>query len=179
MHLKTERLVIRPIEAHDAGALFSYRSDKEANQYQGWIPETIKDAEAFIAKVAKQANVPETWFQLVLIEPATQQIIGDIGLHFPDSDNWQVELGCTIDKLYQGKGFATEALELVMDYLFNVLNKHRIITSIDPANSSSIKLVERLGFRKEAHFVQSLLINGQWHDDLIYAILEKDWNTRI
>ncbi|MBR8535187.1 GNAT family N-acetyltransferase [Carboxylicivirga sediminis] len=179
MHLKTERLIIRPIEANDASALFKYRSDKEANKYQGWIPETIKDAEAFISKVAKQPNVPETWFQLVLIEPATQQIIGDIGLHFLDSDNLQVELGCTLDKEYQGNGFATEALETMIDYLFNHLSKHRIITSIDPFNSSSIKLVERLGFRKEAHFVQSLLINGQWVDDLVYAVLKKDWKTIV
>ncbi|MBS2211817.1 GNAT family N-acetyltransferase [Carboxylicivirga mesophila] len=179
MKLQTKRLIIRPIDADDATALFKYRSDKEANQYQGWIPETIADAEAFIAKVAKQVNVPDTWFQLVLIEPATQQIIGDVGLHFFDSDNQQVEIGCTIDKTFQGRGFATEALEVVVDYLFNHLSKHRIITSIDPANSSSIKLVERLGFRKEAHFVQSLLINGQWVDDLVYAVLKKDWKTIV
>jgi len=56
------------------------------------------------------------------------------------------------------------------------LNKHRIIASIDPDDKNSIRLVERIGFRKEAHFVESLLINGKWVDDLIYALIEKDWN---
>ncbi len=177
MNLNTKRLIIRPIELNDASALFRYRSDKEANQYQGWIPENMNDAEAFIAKVANEINVPDTWFQLVLIEQASMRMIGDIGLHFFDSDNQQVEIGCTIDKLYQGKGLATEALDAVVDYLFTILNKHRIITSIDPANSSSIRLVERLGFRKEAHFVQSLLINGQWMDDVVFALLQKEWKA--
>jgi len=66
----------------------------------------------------------------------------------------------------------------VIDYLFNDLNKHRIIASIDPNNTNSIRLVERIGFRKEAHFVESLLINGKWADDLIYALIEKDWHKK-
>ncbi len=55
------------------------------------------------------------------------------------------------------------------------INKHRIIASIDPINIASIKLIERLGFRKEAHFIESLFFHGQWVDDLIYALLEKEW----
>lgn len=64
----------------------------------------------------------------------------------------------------------------MIDYLFNELNKHRIITSIDPDNKNSIRLVERIGFRKEAYFVESLFVNEKWVDDLIYALIEKDWN---
>jgi RimJ/RimL family protein N-acetyltransferase len=56
------------------------------------------------------------------------------------------------------------------------LKKHRIITSIDPENTNSIKLVERIGFRKEAHFIESLFINGKWVDDIVYAITRKDWD---
>ena len=112
---------------------------------------------------------------MVIIEKQSDKLIGDIGLHFFDVEHQQVEIGCTLDKNFQGKGFATEALAAVFDYLFQKLNKHRIITSIDPENKNSIKLVERLGFRKEAHFVESIFMNGKWVDDLIYALLEKDW----
>jgi RimJ/RimL family protein N-acetyltransferase len=61
--------------------------------------------------------------------------------------------------------------------VFKDLKKHRIIVSIDPGNLNSIRLVERIGFRKEAHFVESLWINGNWVDDLIYAMIEKDWEN--
>ena len=63
----------------------------------------------------------------------------------------------------------------VIDYLFQSLNKHRVITSIDPDNKKSIRLVERMGFRKEAHFIESFYMKGKWVDDLIYAMLKKEW----
>jgi len=53
------------------------------------------------------------------------------------------------------------------------MGKHRLIASIDPGNINSAGLVEKLNFRKEAHFKESILSNGVWVDDVIYAILKK------
>ena len=178
MNLETKRLLIRPISLDDMELIFEYRRDKETNKYQGWIPETLDDVEVFIEKVSKKIDEPETWFQFVIIEKESQKLIGDLGVHFIGSENKQTEIGCTLDKHFQNKGYATEALNALIDYLFNTLNKHRIIASIDPGNKGSIRLVERIGFRKEAHFVESLFVNGDWVDDLIYAILGKEWNAQ-
>lgn len=175
MILETARLLIRPITLDDKNEIFQYRCDKETNKYQGWIPEKIDDVATFIGKTAKQINEPDTWFQFVVIEKQTQKIIGDLGIHFFDEKNEQVEIGCTLSKDFQNKGYATEAVKRVIDYLFKDLHKHRIITSVDPDNRNSIRLVERIGFRKEAHFVESLCIHGKWVDDLIYALIAKDW----
>lgn len=175
MKLETERLIIRPLTIADKNEIFEYRRDKEINKYQGWIPEKIEDVEEFIAKISEKINIPNTWFQFVLIEKETLKIIGDLGIHFIDPENNQAEIGCTLNKDFQNKGYATESLKRVIGYLFKDLNKHRLITSIDPDNKKSIQLVERIGFRKEAHFVESLLIKGKWVDDLIYALIEKDW----
>ncbi len=175
MKLITERLELRPVTMDDKASIFAYRSDAETNKYQGWIPKNHKDVEEFIGKVSSIPDQPDSWFQLVIIEKKTKKLIGDLGIHFLDSDNKQVEIGCTLNKDYHGKGYATEVLKKVIDYLFNDLNKHRIITSIDPSNSASIRLVERLGFRKEAHFIKSLYLNGKWVDDMVFALLEKEW----
>lgn len=175
MKLETERLIIRPIKLDDKNELFEYRSDTVANKYQGWVPKTIDDVENFIDKISKQINEPGTWFQFVLIEKETQKVVGDLGIHFFDKVSKQVEIGCTLNKVFQHKGYATESVKIVIDYLFKKLNKHRVITSIDPDNVDSIRLVERIGFRKEAHFIESLYIDGRWVDDLIYALIEKDW----
>lgn len=175
MILETKRLIIRPIALDDKNEIFEYRSDREANKYQGWIPTTVGDVETFIGKISKQINEPGTWFQFVITEKETQKIVGDLGVHFFDSENMQVEIGCTVNKYFQHNGYATEAVKKVIDYLFKEQSKHRIIASIDPENENSIRLVERIGFRKEAHFVESLWVNGNWVDDLIYALIEKDW----
>ena len=179
LNLETERLVIRPIQFNDKINVFEYRSDVETNKYQGWIPRTIDDVEFFINGIAKQINIPETWFQFVLIEKKSQKIIGDLGVHFWDKQNKQVEIGCTLNKKFHSIGYASEAVRRIIDFLFIELKKHRITVSIDPSNENSIRLVERIGFRKEAHFVESLFVNGTWTDDLIYALIGKDWEIKL
>lgn len=159
MKLESERLILRPMNIGDKVEIFAYRSDNVTNEFQGWIPKTIGDVEIFIDKIAKQVNEPDTWFQFVLIEKVSQKIIGDLGIHFLDKENKQVEIGCTLNKSYQKKGFAIESVRRVIDYLFKELNKHRIIASIDPRNANSIQLVERLGFRKEVRLVETVFVN--------------------
>ncbi|OJJ16998.1 GNAT family N-acetyltransferase [marine bacterium AO1-C] len=176
MKIETNRLSLRPISLTDKESVFEYRSDKETNKYQGWIPETVNDVEAFISKTSNQINEPETWFQFVITEKKSEKIIGDLGIHFFGEENLQVEIGCTLNKLYQNRGYATESIESVIDFLFDDLKKHRIITSVDPKNINSIKLVERIGFRKEAHFIESLFIKGKWVDDIVYALIKRDWD---
>lgn len=177
MKLTTKRLNLRPISARDKAAIFKYRSDNEANKFQSWIPETPNDIDLFFSKLSTKPNLPDSWFQMVIRENKTDQIIGDLGMHF-SNDLTQTEVGCTLNKIYHGKGFATEALTIIVDFLFNKLNKHRVFASVDPQNESSINLLERLGFRKEAHFVESFNANGKWKDDAIYAILKREWDTR-
>lgn len=176
MILQTQRLRLRTISEKDKAAIFSYRSDKIANQFQGWIPKNLLEVEEFIQKTAKEENLPHTWFQLVIIVEELDKVIGDIGIHFMDDENKQVEIGCTLDKNFQKKGYASEALKRLIEYLFNDLGKHRITTSIDPHNLPSIKLMQRLGFRKEAHFIESLYLNGTWVDDMVFALLAREWN---
>lgn len=180
MNFKTKRINIRPVTLNDKESIFVYRSDPETSKYLSLIPKTVDDVEVFINKSSREFNEPGTWFQFVIIEKKNNQIIGDIGIHFLESDpeNKQVEIGYTLDKRYRGNGYATEALAFIINYLFTGLNKHRITASIDPINLPSIKLIERLGFRKEAHFIESLFFHGEWVDDLVYAILAKEWIER-
>lgn len=173
--IETERLKLRLIQQSDSAAIFEYRSDAVTNKYQGFIPKTIEEVNEFIAKTPVQFNQTETWFQLVMIEKESGKLIGDLGVHFIGEDGFQCELGCTLNKNYHGKGLATEAMKMTIDYLFNSLSKHRIIASVDPQNVPSIRLLERLNFRQEAHFRESLLIDGKWVDDVIYGLLKKDW----
>jgi len=175
-HIITGRLSLRPVSITDSESILTYRSDAVENRYQGWIPKTIADVHDFIQnRVSGIINVSDTWFQFVIILNSTGELIGDIGIHFLDMDEFQVEIGCTLNKQFQGKGYANEALQEIINYLFSGLKKHRIIASIDPRNKPSMRMVERLGFRKEAHFKESLLINGEWLDDVVYAILKHEW----
>jgi RimJ/RimL family protein N-acetyltransferase len=177
MQFITSRLILRPLSINDKEAFFEYRKNTDANKYQGWIPQTLEDAEVFINKLTANYNQADTWFQLAVVETQSQKVIGDIGLHFIDEEN-QMELGYTIGQNHQQKGYATEALTAILNHLFFDLKKHRITASIDPANLASIRLLEKFGFRKEAHFLESYYQNGKWMDDVVYALLLREWEKR-
>lgn len=172
----TERLEIRGIKPLDAKAIFKYRSDPKVSKFQTWQPKELKEVEEFILeKTAKIPNIPDTWYQLGIVVRESNEFIGDIGIHFCDEENLQVEIGYTLSEKQQGKGYATEAVKGVIDYLFNTLNKHRVTASVDPRNTKSVALLERLKMRKEAHFKKSFWFNNEWTDDVVYAILKEVW----
>jgi len=163
----------------DADSIFLYRSNAEVNQYQGWIPKTIYDVHDFITnKVSSEINQSGTWFQFAIIKKEDNELIGDIGVHFLDSDDLQVELGCTLNQRYHGKGYATEALKSIINYLFDELGKRRIVVSIDARNQPSIRLIERLGFHKKGLVKESSELNSEWTDDLVYAMLKDEWLSK-
>lgn len=176
INIETDRLIIRPVRLGDEDAIYSYRSDSVVNKYQGWFPNSAKEIRDHIENcISQNIDVADLWFQFAIVLKDENKLIGDIGLHFTEYNKMQVELGCTLCVECQGKGFASEALRSVVDHLFIVLKKHRVFASIDPRNRQSIKMVERLGFRKEAYLKESLFHRGEWADDLIYGILKDEW----
>lgn len=171
--LETDRLSIRILDMRDKDVFFKYRSLPEIGRFQSWRPSNTEEIVVFIeSNIAVCPNTADTWLQLALCLK-DGQLIGDIGVHF--SDNYQVELGYTLAPKHQGKGYASEAVKAVIDYLFGSLKKHRVSASVDPDNLKSIRLLEKIGFRKEAHFIKSFCMGDRWCDDCIYAILAEEW----
>ncbi len=90
----------------------------------------------------------------------------------------QVEIGWLAVSDQQGKGYMTEAVRGLVDLVFNLEGAHRIVAEIIGGNDASVRLAERLGFRKEGHFRKSLFVKGGWRDQLVYALLREEWATR-
>lgn len=177
--LYTQRLIIRPVKREDISALFAYRSDPEVSHFLPREYHTKDDVLYLVDKTSPVPNVPGTWFQLVVVEKEKGEVIGDIGIHFIEGDieNGQAEIGYTFAKQHQGKGYATEAVIAVIAFLFSELKKRRITAGIDPGNIASERLLQRIGFTKEAHFRKSLYFKGEWVDDVVYALLAEEWKN--
>jgi RimJ/RimL family protein N-acetyltransferase len=178
MPIETDRLTIRLAEPHDAEAIYSYRCDPIENQYQGWFPASAEEVRDYISHMPATFDRAGICFQFAIITIDENRLIGDMGIIFTNQDNMQAEIGCMLHKDYQGKGYATEALKAMVKYLFSTLNKHRIIASVDPRNRNSIRLIERLRFRKEAHFRESYYLRGEWVDDMVYSLLSREWTDK-
>lgn len=180
MELHTPRLYLRKANPTDDVEIFAYRSDPKTFCYLSLMPQSVAEVREFIAATAQNCNTPGTWYQLAMVLKSEMRVIGDIGIHFLDNplENKQVEIGYVLHPQYRRNGLAFEALVAVIDFVFISLEKHRIVASIDPENLASIKLIEKLGFRREGFFVESSWFHGQWVDDLRFAILAREWKEK-
>jgi RimJ/RimL family protein N-acetyltransferase len=172
--LETPRLILRRIRDNDLTALVAYRNDPRVAEYQMWESyDEIKGKELITDKNPGD----EGYFQFALETKATRELIGDFMLK-TQADKRLAEIGYTLAFNFQGKGLAREAAMAVIDYAFNILKMYRLSASVDPRNLASLKLLEHLGFRKEAYFVKSLWFKGDWADDVVYGLLEEEWQAK-
>lgn len=174
---RSARLVLRRFRPEDAASFAAYRSDPEVARYQGWdAPYLPDEARRFVAGLATEhPDTPDAWYQLALEELATGQHVGDVGLH-TDEDGRTATFGITLRRDAQGRGLATEALALLLDYLFLERGKHRVIADCDPRNHAVVALLERVGMRREAHHLASWWDGTTWTDEYVYAVLDHEWH---
>jgi RimJ/RimL family protein N-acetyltransferase len=172
--------VLKPLDIQDAESMYRYRSHLAVSRYQSWRPKSKAEVEHFIEKIHQvDFDAVDTWYQLGIYVQTGEQLVGDLGIHFLPPDNVQTEIGFTVSPTFQRRGYAAEAVEALVTYLFQTLQKHRIVASVDPRNTASVAFLEKLAFRKEAHFRESLFLGGEWVDDLIYAVLCKEWKPGV
>ncbi len=175
----TERLLLSALTEADAPALLAYRADPDVGRYQSWEPRTPDDARAFIARLhGVRFDTPGTWFQFGLRLRDGGALVGDLGVHVPEDEPQQAEVGITLAPAHQGSGFATEALTAMLGHLFGNAGKHRVFASVDPRNTASVALMKRVGMRQEAHLRESMYLKDEWVDDLIFATLGSEWRSR-
>jgi RimJ/RimL family protein N-acetyltransferase len=172
------RVVVRRFRPEDIAEFTAYRSDAEVARYQSWdVPYPPGEGERLIRQmIAADPDTPGEWFQFAVALRATGQLIGDCAAMPRADDPSQCEIGFTIAPGHQGRGYATEAARLLVGYLF-ARGKHRITACCDARNAASIAVLKRLAMRREGHLRESTWANGEWTDDLLYALLRDEWHT--
>jgi aminoglycoside 6'-N-acetyltransferase len=176
--LKTHRLLLRPFQASDLENFAAYRSDPHVARYQSWpTPFTLAQAAAFLEKMKHaEAGAPGTWYQLAVERQDHPGLIGDCAFQVLADEPRQAQIGCTFSRLHQRRGYATEAVSRLLDYLFGELHLHRVTATCDVENVASTRLLQRLGLRREAHFLENVWFKGSWGSEYCYAVLHREWN---
>jgi RimJ/RimL family protein N-acetyltransferase len=175
MEFTTLRLHLDGLRESDAARLFQYRSDPAVARYQGWCPGSHDEALDFIRSQQAMLDIPGSWRQWAIRRSEEGDLVGDLGLHLPLEADGSYEFGITIAPAHQGRGYAREAAQALLDVLFRTRGAHRVHASIDPRNVASAALLRSLGMRQEAHFRESLKLRGEWVDDVIFAVLAREW----
>lgn len=136
-----------------------------------YIPETIE--------VIKKEWFPEypdeknIWFEIWHKED--QKPIGMVGLLKIIAPYRRGEIGIFIGEIdYWGKGIGTEAAKMILDYAFNVLNLYKIVAEVSVTNTRSVAIFNKLGFIEEGHLKDHEFIDGDWRDNKIFGLINKE-----
>ena len=177
--LETPRLRLRRFQADDLAPFMAYRNDPAVARYQSWEHVSRAEAATFIAvQQAAPLGVPGIGVQIACELKDTRRLIGDCYFRIDPEDARLAEFGYTFAREAQGRGLATEAVDVWLTYAFDAFTLHRVSARVDCENARSVALLERLGLRREGHFLQNAWFKGQWTDEYLYAILREEWLAR-
>jgi aminoglycoside 6'-N-acetyltransferase len=175
--IATARLVLRRFREEDAEVLAAYRSDPDVARYQSWAaPYGVVAARSLLdAQSMLEGPTRGEWIQIAVERDG--HLIGDVAVEL-GADGLTATIGYTVATAHQGRGLATEAVGAIVDRLFDELAVERVQASLDPRNTASARVVERLGFVHEGTAVASVLHDGEWTDDARYALTAEDHRAR-
>jgi ribosomal-protein-alanine N-acetyltransferase len=168
--LSTERLQLRQLNVQDDGDLFSLRSNELVNQYLN-RPQTvsIEDAREFIRKIIKAVENKTSFYWAICLKN-DPGLIGTICIWNIDEEQKKAEIGYELLPSFQGKGLMQEAIVNVIDFGFNQLELSTIEAWTVKDNASSIKLLERNGFKKDFEAEQKLDRSVEGDELVIYSL---------
>ena len=115
---------------------------------------------------------------LAAVETATGRQVGEFMLRLKSVESRQAEIGWCLHPDAQGHGFATEGARELLRLGFDEAGLHRIFAGCDARNSTSLRVMERIGMRREAEFVENEYLKGEWVGEIVCAILETEWRSR-
>ena len=168
---ETERLILRRYKKEDVHDLFEYLSDKEVVRYEPYKPQTFDETEKSLEWRIGTA-------EMIAVElKNSHKMIGNVYMGKRDFE--ALEIGYVFNRNYWGYGYAAESCKALIEQAFSN-GVHRIYAECDPANESSWKLLESLGFQREAHFRKNVYFwkdkteKPIWKDTYVYAQLNNN-----
>lgn len=178
--LETRRLLLREIRESDAPDYFALCSDLQvmkaygirAHQEPQTTLATIRQLQSWLAE--------GTAVRWGLFDRTFGRLIGDAGFWRFDRARARGEIGAKILPEFSGQGLMSEAIRTIIAYSFETMQLHSIEAGIAPANQPSIRLFEKLGFKKEGHR-RSFSFNPYENcfcDSLLYSLLDSDWRNQ-
>ncbi len=170
--LETQRLVLRGFQEKDWKDLYEYLSLESVVRYEPYNPFTEEEA-----KREASRRVRDESFWAVCLKDSGK-LIGNLYFRQVEPEEFmEWELGFVFNPAYHGKGYATESCKKIIEYGLGDLGVRRVVSVCNPENFSSWRLLERLGMRREGHFLKNIYFkrdrdgNPIWQDTYQYALL--------
>ena len=175
--LKTDRLILRPFEKADLESVLGYLSLPDMQRYLDWKARDNAEAVSAFDAMRKQVRLmrPGDILTLAVVRKSDGMVMGHVALKWTDATAAQAELRFAMSPAFRRQGFASEALHAVMKHGFEKHKLHRIFARTAGHNEASARLLKKLGMRLEAHYREHALFQGEWDEELHFAVLDREW----
>lgn len=160
--LRTDRLLLRRSLPEDAEAISAYRSDPDVHQHQGWSRTDPDHVRAEIEAMLRRAPGDPGWVQFPLETLEDPHLVGDVGLCPRADEPGVVMVGYTIAPAEQRKGYATEAMTALVDYVLDTLDADVVRAYADAENVASVRVADNVGLEVVERF-EATDEDGTWH----------------
>ena len=175
--IATERLLLRSFAASDFDAYAEYHTLPLLQRHFDRPARDRNECRAALNAACRQYRLtrPGDTLTLAVTRTADEALIGEVSLTWTDATAAQAELGFVLNPRFARRGYAAEAVRAVIEFGFENFAFHRIFVRCAARNSAAVKLLKGLGLRLEAHFREHALYRGEWDDELLFAVLEREW----
>ncbi|MHB1102169.1 MAG: GNAT family N-acetyltransferase [Devosia sp.] len=173
----TERLSLRYFEKTDLDAVMAYHALPEVQRYLDWKARDKVECKAALDGMCAQRrlNRPGDTLTLAVERQADNLLVGQVSLRWTDATAAQTEVRFVVNPMYRRQGYASEAVKAAFDLGFDHYGFHRIFARCGAKNQASARLMKGLGMRLEAHYREHALFQGEWDEELHFAILDREW----
>ncbi len=171
--LENDRLKLRAMEPEDLEKLYEWENDTSlwevGNTRQPYSKYALKE---YLLQADK--NIYETGqLRLMIVEKVGNETIGTVDLFDFDVHNSRIAFGLFVDKSYQGKGFATSALRLIENYVFDFLNLNQLYCHISASNVASRKMFEKENYESNGILKQWIRTANGFEDIIVFQQFKK------
>lgn len=171
-----KRVFLSPINPEDAEIYTKWMNDLEVSIYTTSAPRiyTLAKEKEILDQISKEG------YNFAIIDSEKEIVIGNCGLINVDLINRKAELGIFIgDKEYRSKGYGAEAIELLLDYSFNLLNLNSIMLIVKAFNKRAIKCYEKSGFKLIGKRREASIFGNQKYDECYMDILASEFKKNL
>jgi RimJ/RimL family protein N-acetyltransferase len=175
--LRSDRLELRLFDHHDLDAVCAYYLLPEAQRYLEPPARDRTDVRTALRTLCGQValNRPGDTLALAVERQSDRTLVGQVCLRWHDATAAQGEIRFVFNPIYRRQGYARESVRAVLDLAFDELHFHRIFAGCDARSAASARLLKDLGMRLEAHYREHALFQGEWDEELHFAILDREW----
>lgn len=175
LSIEGDFIYLRPVNDNDlTGNYAKWLIDKEVTKFMefGNSPVTFERMKDYLNLLKNNKNL-----FLAIVMTETNQHVGNIRLGPIDWFHRRADIGVLVgERSVQGKGVASAAIQLVLNYAFNIMNLKRITLGVIAENTNAIRLYEKIGFVREGCLRSHVLCNGAYHDVILYGLMAEEFN---